>query len=78
MDAVLQHLIIWPTRESLWKTMPQCFHSFGKDVAVIVDCFEVFIERPSNLLAQAVTWSSACYNTTRYRVICVRSLGRPC
>ncbi len=27
MDAVLQHLIIWPTRESLWKTMPQCFQT---------------------------------------------------
>ncbi len=61
--------------------------SFGKDVTIIVDCFEVFIERPSNLLAQAVTWSSYKHhntikillgNTTRYRVICVRSLGRPC
>ncbi len=59
MDAVLQHLIIWPTRESL------CFiDSFGKDDTVIADCFEVFIERPSNLLAQAVTWSSYKHHNT--------------
>ncbi len=65
MDAVLQHLIIWPTRESLWKTMPQCFiDSFGKYVTVIVDCFEVFIECPSNLLARAITWSSYKHHNT--------------
>ena len=41
------------------KTMPLCFHfSFGKDVAVILECFEVFIERPSNLLARACTLST--------------------
>ena len=36
------------------------FHSsFGKDVGVIIDCFEVFIDRPSSLLARACyTWSS--------------------
>ncbi len=37
MDTVLRSLIIWPDRDSLWKTMPKCFRSsFGKDVAVIV------------------------------------------
>ncbi len=65
MDTVLQHLIIWPSRESLWKTMPQSFiDSFGKDVTVIIDCFEVFIERPSNLLARAITWSSYKHHNT--------------
>ena len=36
------------------------FHSsFGKDVGVIIDCFEVFTDRPSSLLARACyTWSS--------------------
>ena len=38
--------------------MPLCFQeNFGNSVAVVIDCFEVFIERPSNLLARACTWS---------------------
>ena len=58
-------LIWWPDRDSLWKTLPQCFRvSFKKSVAVIVDCFEVFIERPSSLLARASTWSSYKHHNT--------------
>ena len=43
MDERLSRLIFWPDRDSLQKTMPQCFQeSFGKRVAVIIDCFEIF------------------------------------
>ena len=53
MDIKLSPLISWPEREDLWHTMPKCFHySFGKKTTVIIDCFEVFIEKPSNLLAR--------------------------
>lgn len=39
--------------------MPQCFQfSFGNRVTVIIDCFEVFTNRPSNLYARAQTYSS--------------------
>ena len=52
-------LFFWPERERLWNTMPVCFqYAFGKKVTVVIDCFEVFIERPSNLLATAQTFSS--------------------
>ena len=52
----LAGLIHWPDRDALQKTMPNCFRvSFGRRVAVIIDCFEIFIERPSNLLARAAT-----------------------
>ena len=45
--------------------MPDCFKlSFGNKVAVIIDCFEVFIERPSSLLARAATWSSYKHHNT--------------
>lgn len=54
MDVKPSPLISWPEREALWSTMPLCFqYSFGKKVAVIIDCFEVFIDRPSNLLTRA-------------------------
>lgn len=39
--------------------MPLCFqYTFGRKVTVIIDCFEVFIEKPTNLMARAQTFSS--------------------
>lgn len=36
-----------------------CFqYTFGRKVTVIIDCFEVFIEKPTNLMARAQTFSS--------------------
>lgn len=65
MDIRLQDLIMWPDRESLRKTMPDCFQqSFGKKVAIIIDCFEIFLERPSNLQARAYTWSNYKHKNT--------------
>ena len=65
MDVRLKCLIMWPDRDSLWKTMPQCFRSsLGKSVAVIVDCFEVFMDRPSSLLPRACTWSNYKHHNT--------------
>lgn len=65
MNIRLQHLIHWPEREELQKTMPVCFQeSFGKKVVVIIDCFEVFIDRPSNLMARAQTWSNYKHHNT--------------
>ena len=65
LDTQLQPLINWPDREDLRRTMPDCFKvSFGDNVAVIIDCFEIFIERPSSLLARAATWSSYKHHNT--------------
>ncbi|XP_067033663.1 uncharacterized protein [Acropora muricata] len=65
MDVRLKFMISWPEREQLWQTMPMCFqYAFGKKVTVVIDCFEVFIERPSNLLARAQTFSSYKHHNT--------------
>lgn len=65
MDIRLKHLIYWPTREELWETMPSCFkYSFGNQVTVVIDCFEVFMEKPSNLLARAQTFSNYKHHNT--------------
>ena len=56
MDNRLSGLLHWTARENLWKTM--CFkYAFGNKVTVVIDSFEVFIEKPTNLLAQAQTFS---------------------
>ena len=66
----MKPLILWPSREALWKTMPLQFQEhFALKVAVIIDCFEIFIERPSNLKARAETWSSyKHHNTIKYLI----------
>ncbi|XP_038044401.1 uncharacterized protein LOC119719148 [Patiria miniata] len=61
----LMPLIFWPDREQLWETMPMSFRThFGKQITVIIDCFEIFLERPSNLAARTSTWSSYKHNNT--------------
>ena len=58
LDVRLFYFIHWPDREQLWKTMPMCFqYTFGRKVTVIIDCFEVFIDKPINLMARAQTFS---------------------
>ena len=57
--------VFWPEREELQKTMPMQFRKkFGGKVAVIIDCFEIVIERPSSLMARAQTWSSYKHHNT--------------
>ena len=70
MHERLKHLVCWPEREFLRKTMPLQFRqSFGLKVVVIIDCFEIFTERPSNLLARAQTWSQyKHHNTIKYLI----------
>ena len=55
----MKPFVFWPDRETLRKTTPIQFRKhFGTRCAAIIDCFEVFIERPSNIRARAETWSS--------------------
>ena len=65
MSVRLTFLIQWPEHEELQATMPVVFQrNFGKRVAVIIDCFEIFIERPSSLIARAMTWSNYKHHNT--------------
>ncbi|XP_052254004.1 uncharacterized protein LOC127860158 [Dreissena polymorpha] len=60
-----QGIVRWPEREELQKTMPLQFQKhFGKKCCVIIDCFEVFIECPSNLMARSETWSNYKHHNT--------------
>ena len=76
MDIRLFPLISWPEREQLWRTMPQCFmYSFGKKVTVVIDCFELFIEKPTNLLAKAQTFSSYKHHNTIKLLVGITTRG---
>ena len=59
MYICLDSLIFWPDRETLYKTMPNEFkEAFGKNVAVIINCSEVFIDKPTALDTRAQIWSN--------------------
>ncbi|WAR11745.1 hypothetical protein MAR_025925 [Mya arenaria] len=76
LSVALRPLIHWPDRESLKKTMPMSFRThFGTKVSVIIDCFEVFMERPSNLKARAETWSNYKHSHTAKYLIGIAPQG---
>ncbi|XP_047132699.1 uncharacterized protein LOC124811353 [Hydra vulgaris] len=61
----LKELIKWSDREQLCKTTPMCFRQhFGTRVGVVIDCFEVFIDKPKNALARAQIFSSYKHHNT--------------
>ena len=76
MSHVLENLIIWPDRETLRKTMPECFQeAFGTSVTVILDCFEVFCESASSLLSKAQIFSNYKKHSTVKVLICTTPQG---
>lgn len=52
----ISKLIDWPERDALqFRVPPKIQQVFGEKVTVIIDCFEVELEKPSNVLAAAQT-----------------------
>jgi len=64
MATRLQFLIQWPERDQLCKTMPACFLDNFEKCVVILDCFEIFIEKPNDLTARAQTYSQYKHHNT--------------
>ena len=51
----LTPLLIWPERRKLQMSLPMSFRSkFGCKITATIDCFELLIDRPSNLSARAL------------------------
>ena len=65
----LSGFITWPEQHLLLKTMPMAFRKSFKKCAIIIDCFEIFTERPTALDARAQTWSnSKKHNTVKFLI----------
>nr|XP_047137456.1 uncharacterized protein LOC124813958 [Hydra vulgaris] len=72
----LSPFIIWPERSEIIKTMPFTFkRKFGDKITSIIDCFELFIDRSSNLTARCLTWSSHKHNNTAKFLISITPQG---
>ena len=63
-------LVVWLPRESIRDNLPEIFVKTGHSKCrIIIDCAEVFIERPKSLLNQASTWSDyKHHNTIKFMV----------
>ena len=64
MYIQLHPLVKWSGREELMKTMPVDFRKNFRYCVIIIDCFEVFMERPTALRARAQTWSNYKHHNT--------------
>ena len=60
----LKPLILWPDRDVLRKTLPMDFRKHCPNCVVIIDCFEILLDRPLNPLARAQTFSSYKHHNT--------------
>lgn len=56
-------LIAWPTREQILANLPRHFNNH-LDTRIVVDCTEFFVERPSSLVSQWLTWSEYKHHNT--------------
>ncbi|XP_030838900.1 uncharacterized protein LOC105446234 [Strongylocentrotus purpuratus] len=58
LAEVLGPCVWWPSKDIVRRNLPSAFRTKEyRNVRCIIDCTEIFIERPRNLYLQAVTWS---------------------
>ena len=58
LSKLLKNLFVWLPREAIQDNLLEVFIKTGNHKCrVILDCAEVFIERPKQLDCQAATWS---------------------
>ncbi|KAL4709401.1 hypothetical protein ACJJTC_001197 [Scirpophaga incertulas] len=64
-----KQLIYFPTKEAVKEKLPIPFRRRYNNTVCIIDCFEIRIEKPSNALHQALSWSQykGC-NTIKYLI----------
>ena len=58
-------MVGWPPKESIREHLPEIFLKSGYgEYRVIIDCAELFIDRPKLLSAEAATWSDYKHHNT--------------
>ena len=75
----LTPIIIWPERSELIASKSMCFRAkFSTKITTIIDCFELYIERPTNLTARSLTRSYYKNNNTVKYLIGITPQGTIC
>ena len=68
-------LIVWLPKEVIMSHIPQCYKGYYRNTQCIIDCTEVFIERPKSLDIQAATWSEYKKHNTCKVLVAVSPAG---
>ena len=64
-------MVRWPERETLKQTLPAVFKFHFPRLTGIMDCFEIFIDRPKNLEARAQVYSNyKKHSTVKVFIVC--------
>ena len=74
----LKPLIYIPSKEAVKRHLPECYQSFVPNIRYILDCTEVFIERPRDLELQAQTWSDYKHHNTLKMLVVISPNGHIC
>ena len=75
MYAKLNFLVKWPDPESIILSLPPEFKEKFPRLTSIIDCFELFIDMPGNLVAHQQTYSNYKKHTTVKVLISCSPLG---
>ena len=75
LASCLKCLIVWPDKGTIRHNLPSCFKKKYRDAVCIIDCSEIFIQRPTNLTARAQTWSNYKHNNTAKYLIGISPAG---
>ena len=70
MHENLNQFVKWPSKKCVKRNMPECFKAVSlQNVRCIIDCSEIFIEKPHNFKARAATYSNyKHHNTVKFLV----------
>lgn len=76
LSTTLGKFVKWIPKESVKENMPKLLKTaaYG-NVCVIIDCSEIFIERPKSLEFQALTWSAYKHHNTLKFLIGISPTG---
>lgn len=71
LASIMRPFIVKLNAELIKRTLPMAFRHKYNHVSCIIDCLEIEIQKPSNALNQALTWSDyKKANTIKYLVSC--------
>lgn len=73
----LQPLIMWPSKETIYATMPCSFKGKFCNCRVIFDCTEVFVQTPSSLANKSLLYSDYKSHMTFKGLIGISPAGVP-
>ena len=77
MSDCLGQLSFTTERENLERNLPKCFKPDYEDVYLIIDCTELYIEKPSQVIQQSATWSEYNGHNTGKGLIALSPLMLP-